>query len=901
MSNPPESSAWDSLTPGSDPSNSIPPTSQLTPATDDLSNLAGRYELGREIARGGMGEVFAARDRVLNRTVAIKILQAKFAGRPEVAGRFVEEAQITSQLQHPGVPPVHDLGTLPDGRPFLAMKLIKGRTLADRLKEQQASSDDSALLIRVFEEICQTVAYAHDRKVIHRDLKPANVMVGAFGEVQVMDWGLAKEVRHGQSAPRNDVDTAVLHSELRVRHTEETQAGSVMGTLAYMSPEQARAELDRVGPWSDVFSLGAILCEILTGKPPYTGPWGLVLALAELGQTEDALARLDACGAAPELVVLCKHCLAKDATERPADAGAVAKIVAAHRAGVEQRLRDAERDRATAVVKAAEQQKRRRVQLALFAALSLLVIGGGAFAWWQDRRATANALQIDSLLGQCEDALRAENAAGASVPLEQAETRMADGGAVAHRDRLARCRADRDMLRELDRIDDLRWTIISGKQTARDKAVAEWPNAFREFGIVPGETPPGEAAGRVNESLIRDRLLTALDRWLARGRSADVLAILLAADPDPYREAVRRAIQSQDDARVRELAAQPEALKQPVGFAVVLGEQKAIPTDRRERILRTAHLSRPGDLSLLMALGGLYPIDQKANAAERVRWYQAAVAVRPANSAVWTNLGVGLSNKGDPDGAIVAYKEAIRLNPNNAAATSNLGNVLRVRGKPDEAIPWYREALRIEPDFPAALNGWGAALLDKRDPDGAIARSEEALRLDPASASAWCNIGLARATKRDLDGAIAAYNEAIRLDPNIAVIHSNLGNIYFDKNEWDKAIAAHNEAVRLDPMYAAAWNNLGNVLRVKWQFNKAGECYRRAIQLDPEFASPHNGLGLVLFAIDDDEGAIQEFEKALQLNPNYALARENLDRVLYQKAVREGRIAPPPREAKAKP
>src|SRR5262245_2241822 len=148
----------------------------------------GRYEIGDEIARGGMGAVYSARDTVLNRRVAVKILQAEFAHAPDAVTRFLEEARITGQLQHPGIPPVHDLGTLPDGRPFLAMKLIKGRTLSAILTE----SHDVPALLPVFEQVCQAVAYAHDRGLLHRDLKPSNVMVGAFGEVQVMDWGIAK-------------------------------------------------------------------------------------------------------------------------------------------------------------------------------------------------------------------------------------------------------------------------------------------------------------------------------------------------------------------------------------------------------------------------------------------------------------------------------------------------------------------------------------------------------------------------------------------------------------------------------------------------------------------------------------------------------------------------------------
>ncbi len=144
------------------------------------------YELAREIARGGMGVVFAAHDPVFDREVAIKVMHLG-----QDADRFVVESKITAQLPHPGVPPVYAMGTLSDGRPFLAMKLIRGRTLADELRAADRTAELPRLL-GLFERICETVGFAHDKGIVHRDLKPANVMVGAFGEVLVMDWGLAR-------------------------------------------------------------------------------------------------------------------------------------------------------------------------------------------------------------------------------------------------------------------------------------------------------------------------------------------------------------------------------------------------------------------------------------------------------------------------------------------------------------------------------------------------------------------------------------------------------------------------------------------------------------------------------------------------------------------------------------
>jgi serine/threonine protein kinase len=336
-----------------------------------------RYELKEEIGRGGMGSVYYARDTRLKRDVAVKVLLGRYAAAGAAAVRFVEEALITGQLQHPGVPPVHDLGTLPDGRPFIAMKLIRGKTLAAILTAPDRP--DPSRLIAIFERICQTVAYAHAKHVIHRDLKPGNVMVGQFDEVQVMDWGLAKVVGPEAGVTRETKDAAIgsatdsklIQSE-RTPETQ-TQAGAAMGTPAFMPPEQARGEVDRIGPRADVFCLGGILCEMLTGKPPYAGSAAEVRARSALGQLDDAYARLDECGTDHDVITLAKACLSADPASRPADAGAVAAAVVAYRDGLDARLRRAEVDKAKAETQATESRKRARLRLVL-AGLGLVTV-----------------------------------------------------------------------------------------------------------------------------------------------------------------------------------------------------------------------------------------------------------------------------------------------------------------------------------------------------------------------------------------------------------------------------------------------------------------------------------------------------------------------------------------------
>jgi serine/threonine-protein kinase len=317
-----------------------------------LDSIA-RYRLGPEIAVGGIGVVYHARDLVLKRDLAVKVLRPEHRDNPDLVSRFLEEAQVGGQLQHPGMVPVHGLGRLPDGRPFFAMKLIQGRTLEALLAERADPSQDLPRFLKVFEQVCQALAYAHSRRVIHRDLKSLNVMVGAFGEVQVMDWGMAKVLGPAEGAPAGPGQGPV--STVRSEEPENRSTyGAVLGTYLYMAPEQARGQTDRIDERCDVFGLGALLCEVLTGQPPYER-WDQ----AERAELEPAFARLSGCGADAALVRLARECLAAAPEDRPRDAGAVAEAIAAYLAGLQERLRDAELDRAWAQAEGLAQAERR--------------------------------------------------------------------------------------------------------------------------------------------------------------------------------------------------------------------------------------------------------------------------------------------------------------------------------------------------------------------------------------------------------------------------------------------------------------------------------------------------------------------------------------------------------------
>lgn len=373
-----------------------------------------RYQVHGEIARGGMGAILKGRDTDLGRDLAIKVLLEEHRGKPALVQRFVEEAQIGGQLQHPGIVPVYELGQFGDRRPYFSMKLVKGQTLAALLEERNSPEMERAKFLGIFEQVCQTMAYSHSRKVIHRDLKPSNIMVGAFGEVQVMDWGLAKVLTEGGIADEkrsfdNRTRTSIIHTIRSLGSIDtpaglgsgsNTQMGSVLGTPAYMPPEQALGEIDRLDERSDVFGLGAILCEILTGDPPYTGlNQTEVFRKASRAKLEECFERLDQPSIDAELRSIVVDCLRPEPEERIRDAGVLARRLSSYIESVETRMREVELARVAADIRAGEESKRRRVTLALAATLLLAMgLGSGGYLWLQHQQARLAASEAQQLL-----------------------------------------------------------------------------------------------------------------------------------------------------------------------------------------------------------------------------------------------------------------------------------------------------------------------------------------------------------------------------------------------------------------------------------------------------------------------------------------------------------------------
>ncbi len=866
----------------------------VRPGSDEMPEdgpRAGRLQLLGEIARGGMGAVLKGRDNDLGRDLAVKVLLERHGDDPGLTRRFVEEAQIAGQLQHPGIVPVYELGTFADRRPYFAMKLVKGRTLAEVMAERSKPSDDHPRLLAIFLDIAQTMAYAHARGVIHRDLKPSNVMVGSFGEVQVMDWGLAKVLPRGGSVDDRDAGKVDVHETVIATARsgggsgsdlglDLSHAGSVLGTPSYMAPEQARGENEGLDERADVFALGSILCEILTGQPAFAGRTsGEILRKSARGDVSEAYSRLDACGADPELIALARATLAPEADDRPRDAGSIVNRLNLHFAGVQAKLRAAElahaaesarAEEAKRTAEAAEARARaegraRRLTLALAASvLALVGLGGGGFAWLEAQKAARSAklvnsvdtalaearlLQSQARLAPSEDRLRWTEALSA---LKRAEGLLAGSKetVLARRveDLKGQIEADRRQTESIRKL-VVRLEAVRGNQADHDKPAQtdrEYARAFLDYGLDLDAVNPKQAGESLSGSPATAEIAAAIDNWCEiRCLSLKVdswrrlAEVARAVDPDRWRNHLRDLYgQSEYHAleTLKAQAADAEALaRQPSASLVLLAGMLARAGDRdgSVNVLRAAWRRFPGDYWVNHDLGesswnrnGLERPDQA------LRFYAAAVAIRPGSAAAFNMLGRSLYERGDKEGAFTAFQEASRLLPDNAIYHNNLGYGWLGREKsPEHSIDEFRFALRLDPGLDSSARGLASALKLKGQSDAAIIAYRDAVQHRPDDANALSILVNSLVNESKAEEAIEVCRESIRVKPGFAPAYHHLGVALNRIGRRTEAIAAWQEAVRLDPKDRIVWYWLGNTANVAGEFAVAVDALRHAVEM----------------------------------------------------------------------
>jgi tetratricopeptide (TPR) repeat protein/serine/threonine protein kinase len=929
-----------------------------------LPERLGSYRVTSELGRGGMGVVYRVLETGLNRSLAIKVLLEEHKDNPALCQRFVEEAQIMGQLQHPGVVPIHELGQLEDGRPFFTLRQIKGTTLAELLKSQESAtgsrqSDPEAVakgqesaaasmmsglpgLLNIFAQVCQTMAFAHSRGIIHRDLKPANVMVGAFGEIQVMDWGLAKVLGAASEerlspAAKDWPASTILTVRTALPDSGQTEAGTVLGTPAYMAPEQARGEVELLDERADVFGLGAILCEVLTGQPPFTGASKLVShRKAMKGDVVEALARLDGCGADTELVALARACLAPEREQRPVHAGAVADAVAAYQAGVQERLRRAELERAQAQVQAVEEAKRvqverqkvqverqkRRVTLTLaLVGLALLLTLAGA-ALWLVRDAEASSQrrqQLESDLDKQLDEIQQQrqNLHGQLADGQQATQLLSDidgwtaqvkrlrqiwnqadllrqrGADVLKKDWSARL-AEQDNLIQADeedwhaakRLDDIRLeasTVVEGKYVGA-KAVKKYAAVFAGLGLDVVHGDPAKVAALVGQQRIRAGLLAALDHWVSWLGAEDkklqlrLLEIARRADPDPWADQLRNPATWKNKDRLLALSHQAPAQASPTLILVLATRIRTYDVATAAALVRQALLRYPRDFWLHFALGSW-----AEDVSERVGCCQAAVALRPDYVHAYFSLGNALHDKNDLEGAVTCQKKAIALDPDFYWGHYGLGRALHAKNDLERAMRCFKTTLRFDPNYAQAHIALGLCLAAKNDLEGAIECYYKGIKLDPNDPLAHMDLGNALLAKKDLEGALPCFKRATEIDPKNVLVWNALGNCLTLQNALPAAIDAYKKALAIDPKNPSAWTTLGLTQQMQGDLSAAIKAFNIARAIDPKFAYAWSAPGDVLYSQNDLPGAFDAFKKALAIDPKSAHAWFGLGNVHFSR------------------
>lgn len=878
----------------------------------DLSSDGTRDKLGE----GGMGIVYSARQKSPARPVAIK-----FARHPALTGELLlRESGLQASLIHPAIPTVLATGIDEHEGPFLVMERVENADWPEATPRR----------LYLFAQVSDVLRYVHARGYTHGDLKPNHVRVTADGQVKVMDWGLGRfvadalrisEVTTGPQAP----------ASVTVRGR---------GTLEYLAPEQADGTA--VDPKrTDVFLLGGLLYWVLVGTPLHPDkPQDREGVIRSLGKAGQALSKCRK--GHPNLepyVELAEKCLKVDPKDRFEDASAVfqklTEIESAQSEREKQALASAEKAKNDLM----NSQIRRKRQLWFGSFIAFAVAFGVSLAlWWgnsETKRQQNEKSQVLRAVESAEAFMRdGRRLDAARTALAEAESRAVPADLSS---RVAAARADLNLLAALEAADD---TLFSPAESGsgfvpREEVAAAYSAAFGGYGVNPREDFDA-AIARVAGSAIRNRLLVSIDLWHLISLSPDVFRLLQECDGDDFRTSVRRAIHEENRDQLTELGRSPKSSAQPAWFAVLFGQLSSVPSDvRREKLLEAVR-AEPDNFRVLMTLGKLRPVNSRTGAAERIRWYQAALAIRPDHLEVLLALGAALHDDGQYAAAEACAQAILDRNPKHVFALNNQGNELLQLGQPERALEVFKLAMTLDPKYATPRNGAGnacrrigeglIALGKKRAGEEMLARAEalygEAIKLDPKYELPWRGLGLvhdlrkewkqsascyrealarrprfaaartglanalvelAAGRKEFLNEAIGHYRQGIADDPSLTVSYRGLGNALTILGENREAEMAFRECLRIDPRSANVQNSLGNALFRQGRWIEAKVQYEAALQIDADFVFSLNGLANILLELNKAGDAIPIYRRAIQLQPEYGQPYNGLARALLMK------------------
>jgi serine/threonine protein kinase/Flp pilus assembly protein TadD len=762
---------------------SADPTSQevlnaesVLASTERPGSMIGPYKLLQRIDEGGMGTVFMAEQREpMQRIVALKLIKTGLDSR-QVLARFEAERQALALMDHPNIAKVLDAGTTQSGQPYFVMELVKGVTITRYCDEHRLTPRQR---VELFIPVCQAVQHAHQKGIIHRDLKPSNVLIALYDGTpvpKVIDFGVAKA-----TGPK------------LTERTLFTEFGTVIGTPEYMSPEQAELNQLDVDTRSDVYSLGVLLYELLTGTTPLDRQrirqTGLMEILRLIREEEPPRpsTRLSTTEALPsiaasrnveprrliglvhgELDWIVMKALEKDRNRRYETANGMARDL--------QRYLDdvpVEAGPPSAWYRLRKLAWKRRAALRVTAGV-LLVLGVLAYSLAnqqaennRQRRAIETAL--DRATGLRQRARWTE----ARVVLEQARHRMGPAVSTGLRGQVDQGIADVQLVDQLEAIRLRRATPVGGKFDIRTTE-QDYAAALGGAGLgTEQETAEGVAA-RVRSSAVREPLVAALDDWAAvtknQPRRAWLLEVARRADPDSWRDRFRDPVVWQDRTALEALAGEllrdeSQLTREKPQLLAALGNALRATDGDAVPLLTAAQAQHPDDFWLDSWLG--LALEQGKQAADAVGYFRAAVALRPESAGAHSNLGNALFQTNHLDAAVREYRKAVELDPKLVLAHENLGNALAQQSKFGDALAEYREAIRLQPDSSGSHVNLAWLLANCADPKvrdakHAVALAEKAAQLDPHNGNAWNTLGIALYRTGEFAEAITALERSLR-------------------------------------------------------------------------------------------------------------------------------------------
>jgi tetratricopeptide (TPR) repeat protein len=653
------------------------------PELTELPQVPG-YQVEGILGRGGMGIVFRARHLGLNRPVALKMALGGTYVESRARARFQREAEAAAGLRHPNIVQVYDVGEV-EGQPYFTMELIDGQSLTQKLDAAPQPVQEAAQLATT---LASAVQAAHDCGIVHRDLKPANVLLTADGTPKITDFGLARRM----------ADAGGL-----------TQSGMAIGSPSYMAPEQARGQPDSVGPAADVYALGTILYELLTGRPPFRAATAVETVQQVISQEPAPPSRLN--DKVPrDLETICLKCLNKEPSARYGTAAELAadlsrfqkgEPIKARRAGLAERL-----------VKWTRRHRSLAASLVTGTLLAAVLLGVGV--WTLLERAALRRV-VNEDLDQVVLAEKEENYDQARTAMERAKARLGDGGPRELRRRAEQLGRELAMVRALE---EIILSSVADSQHAWAHRAARFEAAFREMGFIEGQEDPAVVAARIRASGIAAPVLAALDYWadgwsehrdaMARDRREPVtslpdwvLEVARLVDDDPASRPIRDGKLWENKATLEAFAQSAPLANHSVSFLVFLSRKLEGHGGNTIAFLKRIQQAHVNSDIANATLANSYLV--RGNAAESVSYFRAAIALRPTVARFRVNFAKALSDLNRWDEALVELEVARRQEPDSAVYNTAYASALTNLKKPVEAERELRRVLVSHPTYSPCL------------------------------------------------------------------------------------------------------------------------------------------------------------------------------------------------------